>query len=269
MSNPRRHTGLLLANLSLILNLNDPNVMDQVGGSWTQMTETTVGGLCRSPEELDEEATSQQADTDPRFSLQRNASVLNQTQAHSDASSDSGRQVIITLSQSHLLTSQSTPPSVHQPGAWTENQDHRSYIHSPSLNRESPLLGGSQASSSPASTPSHSNPNDFLPRAVAGGSPKWLNIQELFPHLKEDDIETWLKICEAYRARTYSGGDTGHLDPLPMDAIENEPCFSPIPATYLLPQYTPSVEHRQNQEVPEELIDDDAEKDGKEQSKAE
>jgi hypothetical protein len=159
------------------------------------------------------------------------------------------------------------------PAARTENQDHRSYCHSPGPSQGSPLLGASQVSSSQstistASTATHPNPNDHIPRTAAGSIFTRINIPELFPHLQKEHIEKWVEICDAYSDRAYNGGYLDHLEPLSTDEIENSPRFKRIPGAYL-PQHTPGVEHRQSHGLPEEIKNDNTEKDDKEQSNPE
>jgi hypothetical protein len=97
--------------------------MAKAGGNWTVMNEMKVGGLCYSPEELDEEATLQQADADLRGPWQPNASVLYKTQAHSNASPDSGRQAIIALSLSEPQSDKPKYPAPHERFSGTGSTD--------------------------------------------------------------------------------------------------------------------------------------------------
>jgi hypothetical protein len=107
-----------------------------------------------------------------------------------------------------------------------------------------------------------------MPRTAAGSISPQINIPKLFPHLPKEHIEMWVEICDAYSGRAYSGGDLNRWGPLSTDEIENSPRFIRIPAIYL-PQHTPGVEHRQSHGLPEEIKNDDTEKDDKEQSNPE
>jgi hypothetical protein len=228
--------------------------MGRANGNWMVVNEMKVDGSCHCHTELDGEAPSKADEVEKCIHIQSNQKGLYHSKACSNATLNSGRQAsVLSTTMFHLIFQSAYVSASHMigllaPSVRSDNEEYPSYIHSFNPSRREVSKGSSiPSTASTASTASQPDLNLYIPRA-ADSIPALLRVPGLFPHLKENNIEEWVRICEHYRDRAYSGGEIDYLEPLNPEDLEGLSHFQQTTAVDNQ-QNTPDVEYRQTQDL--------------------
>lgn len=148
--------------------------------------------------------------------------------------------------------------SLQSPSRWDNKEDGPSSFWHQGQGGGSQLPRASQGNPSPptarrAIRVSRLDSKPCIPR-TAESIVTLLKTPELFPGLREDEIEKWVRVCEHYRDKTCSSEEVGSPEPSNWGKVQGKYPPRQTKATHNQ-QDTSDVEYRQSPDIHDDLND--------------